>query len=62
MKPDQIPVNSYGVIIRDQFVCEIEEITEEIRRVGFSKIDLLGCNYQEPNSVEEYFDSRCNEG
>jgi ectoine hydroxylase-related dioxygenase (phytanoyl-CoA dioxygenase family) len=50
-----IPVADYGILMKDRFVIEFDEIAEQVRRIGYAVLDS-GLSDDEISNVSKAFD------
>ena len=55
LKFDRIPESSYGILRQDHFESEIEEIAEQVSRLGYATLDS-GYTNQELQEISKEFD------
>ncbi|HCS29384.1 MAG TPA: phytanoyl-CoA dioxygenase, partial [Spongiibacteraceae bacterium] len=54
-KSDGIPEAAYGILQRDHFSSELEEVAEQIRRVGYAILDS-GYTSEQLQEISDEFD------
>lgn len=53
-KYSSIPQSKYGILIQDQFSSELEEVAEQVRRLGYAVLDS-GLTSEQLREVSDKF-------